>query len=154
MGISRAYLSHGVGYRYSSFQPIAGITDDGRGLDRAHIMPLYYGLLVVNEAIGPVGHTGDKGEKDEGCRYVVELSTEHPNIVAYGIYSKGRLVRVVLVNTQVRNEPNGKYAAAEGVAARHKNVEVHLESLHHDHRRREWRMKRLDIPYTTAASGL
>lgn len=126
MGISRAYLSHGVGYRYSSFQPIAGITDDGRNLDRAHIMPLYYGLLVVNEAIGKGKHS----------RYVAELGTVHPNIVSYGIYEREKLVRVVLVNTQV-------YAGGE-----RKSVEVRLEGLE------EAVVKRLEIPATEASDGL
>ena len=189
MGISRAYLSHGVGYMYSSFQPIAGITDDGRGLERAHVMMLYYGLLVVNEAIGPgtLEHVSDdmtegiastlasdnKGQdrgvaeqrgKGEEERYVVELSTEHPNIVSYGIYHDRVLRKIVLVNTHFLRRSDDGHTGA---------VDIHLSGLaglqehHRAHSRTGQipvagdgvdcstaRMKRLKVPHTAAVSGV
>lgn len=189
MGISRAYLSHGVGYMYSSFQPIAGIMDDGRGLERAHVMMLYYGLLVVNEAIGPdtvdlasaamreaststLGGDSEsqdklmaelKGEGEEE-RYVVELSTEHLNIVSYGTYHERVMRKIVLVNTHVLLESDDGDTGA---------VDIHLSGLaglqkHHRAHSRAGRtqgagdrvdgsiarMKRLKVPHTAAVSGV
>lgn len=133
MGVSRVYLSQGVGYRYSAFQPISGIKDDGRDIERAHIMPLYYGLLFVNEAIGPIS----KHDKHE--HHVAELGTVHPNIVSYGIYAKKRLVKVVIVNTQVH---------AEGDGDDRKEVKVELDGLN------KVRVMRLRVPFTSAPKGL
>jgi hypothetical protein len=124
MGISRVYLSHGVGYRYSSIQPISGIKDDGRGLDRAHIMPLYYAMLFVNEAIGD-------GKED---KYVVELGTTDPRFAAYGVYEGKRLRRVVVINTEVHFE-----------GERRKELHVHLDGVGEG-----TKVKRLHVPFTSA----
>ena len=129
LGISRVYLSHGVGYRYSSFQPISGITDDGGNLNRPHTLPLYYGMMVVNEAIG----------KGSSRRHVVELSTEHRNIASYGIYEDHILTRVVVVNTQLytKNQIDRP------------SITVNLNGLNDT-----MTVKRLVIPYTAAHEGL
>jgi len=121
------YLSHGVGYRYSSFQPIVGIRDDGRDLDRPHILLLYYGLLVVNEAIGT-------GSAD---RHVAEFSTEHPHIVSYGIYEAKVSVRIVVVNTQVYSK------------GRRETTTVYLNGVSG-----KLTLKWLSIPHTAAQQGL
>jgi hypothetical protein len=217
LGISRAYLSHGVGYMYSSFQPVEGITDDGRGLERRHIMMLYYGLVVVNEAIGfgPLsvsgvgdGATAGLGEDGVGAadgyeeqseggavgegsanveqdgsaeghgRYVVELSTEHPNIVSYGVYEHHALRRIVLVNAHLRME--GEHAVDVHLAGLRSLARSQLASRGYrmmggaDERNAHVRdeeaadgmgdadvevrskvvLKRLAVPYTTAVEGL
>lgn len=133
LGISRVYLSHGVGYRYSSFQPVSGITDDGRGIDRPHIMPMYYGLLVVNEAIG----------SSQSDRYVAELGCLHRNIVAYGIYEDGHLARLILINTQVVHAAAAKERAS---------IEVSLDFT--SSFAAAYSIKRLRVPHTQAYHNL
>lgn len=127
--MSRVYLSHGVGYRYSSFQPTANAIGDGMGLSRPHIMPLYYGLLFVNEAIGKSVHS----------RTVAELHTVHPNLVAYGVYELRQLRRIVIVNSQIYTGQGER-----------RHIAVQLKGLLHH----PIRIKRLDLPHTAAASGL
>ena len=129
LGVARVYLSHGVGYRYSSFQPIAGIHDDGRDLDRPHILPLYYGLLFLNEAIG----------NGTASRQVVELSTEHRHIASYGIYEEKKLRRIILVNSKIHKAGQHHREA----------VTVDLDGLSGS-----FGVKRLHIPHTTAQEGL
>jgi len=129
LGISRVYLSHGVGYRYSSFQPISGITDDGRDLDRPHTLPLYYGMIVVNEAIG-------KGSWD---RHIVELSTEHRDIVSYAVYEDTTLARIVIVNTQLHFKDE----------ASRQSIAITLSGL-----TGQMTLKRLAVPHTAAREGL
>jgi hypothetical protein len=95
-------------------------------------MPMYYGLLVVNEAIG----------SSQSDRYVAELGCLHRNIVAYGIYEDGHLARLILINTQV-------HAAA---AKERASIEVSLDFT--SSFAAAYSIKRLRVPHTQAYHNL
>ena len=73
-------------------QPVAlnrSITN-GSALDPPeppHIMPAYYGGLVVNTFIG-----------DSGAARIVELTVDEPDITGYAAFEGGELARAVFVN--------------------------------------------------------
>lgn len=95
LGVSRVYLSHGVGYRYSSIQPVSGVSDDGSGLSRPHIMPLYYGMLFVNDFIGTEGSEG----KDVR---IAELGLDDTRLAGYGAWVDGKLKRIAIISSQLQ----------------------------------------------------
>lgn len=95
LGISRVYLSHGVGYRYSAIQPVSGVSDDGSGLSRPHIMPLYYGMLFVNDFIGTEGSEG-------GDVRIAELGLDDTRLAGYGVWVDSKLKRIAIISSQLR----------------------------------------------------
>uniref|UniRef100_A0A0D2XRG6 Beta-glucuronidase C-terminal domain-containing protein n=1 Tax=Fusarium oxysporum (strain Fo5176) TaxID=660025 RepID=A0A0D2XRG6_FUSOF len=92
IGVERLYMHHGVGFRYNSIQP-TNESDDGLNIDHPHILPSYHAYLIVNEAIG----------KSAGS-YIVELPTTNITLTAYGIWESSKLVRIVVLNTQVHTQ--------------------------------------------------
>lgn len=100
MGIRRMHFHNGRGFMYNVLQPIdlAGTgVDDETGLEGPHVMALYHALLVVAEAAGTSGRAT-----------VVEIPTLTNLLAAYGVYEGGKLVRLVLVNSQVYLEGEGE----------------------------------------------
>lgn len=97
LGVSRVYLSHGIGYRYSSIQPVSGVSDDGSGLDRPHIMPLYYGMLFVNDFVGT--------ERSEGKDVrIAELGLDSTQLAGYGLWVEGKLKRIAIISSGLNIE--------------------------------------------------
>ncbi|KAH6866074.1 hypothetical protein B0T10DRAFT_569731 [Thelonectria olida] len=74
----------------ATFQPLdhigVNITDFDPKATR-HVMPLYYGFLVVADAIGPSGNT-----------YISEISTNSSELAAYQIWEGDTPSRLVLIN--------------------------------------------------------
>lgn len=89
---------------------------------------MYYGMLLVNEAIGST----------QATKRVAELGCLHRHIVAYGIYEDDQLARMVLINTQVYC--NG--------SQERKNIEVSLDFL--PAMEIAYSVKRLRLPHTQA----
>ncbi|KAK5061444.1 hypothetical protein LTR84_007987 [Exophiala bonariae] len=88
-GIERVHLHQGVGFRYNAIQPTSN-ADDGLNITQPHILPSYYALLVVNEAIGT-----------SGTAFIAEIPTTNLTLTAYGIWEEQRLARLVVLNTQI-----------------------------------------------------
>ncbi|AFR97105.1 hypothetical protein C343_05260 [Cryptococcus neoformans C23] len=136
MGIERMHFHHGVGFRYNFFQPVATDAEHDDGLNmtqRAHILPVYHAALIVNEAIGTNGNS-----------YVAEINTANDNVVAYGIWEDGDLVRMVVTSTEVYTTDDEE--AQEG----RNKFEVNLVGVEG----RNATVKRLFVPQTTAMHGL
>jgi len=93
---------------------------------------MYYGMLLVNEAIG----------NSKAKKHVAELGCLHRNIIAYGIYEDSSLARLVLINTQVHLQD----------ASLRNNIEVSLDftSAHEA----EYTVERLRVPHTQAYHDL
>ncbi|OXG75809.1 hypothetical protein C370_05267 [Cryptococcus neoformans A1-35-8] len=100
---------------------------------RAHILPVYHAALIVNEAIGTNGNS-----------YVAEINTANDNVVAYGIWEDGDLVRMVVTSTEVYTTDDEE--AQEG----RNKFEVNLVGVEG----RNATVKRLFVPQTTAMHGL
>ncbi|EAL19043.1 hypothetical protein CNBH1450 [Cryptococcus deneoformans B-3501A] len=136
MGVERMHFHHGVGFRYNFFQPVATDADHDDGTNmtsRAHILPAYHAALIVNEAIGTNGNS-----------YVAEISTPNDNVVAYGIWEDGDLVRMVVTSTEV-------YTTDDEDAQEGRNkFELNLVGVEG----RNATVKRLFVPQTTAMHGL
>jgi hypothetical protein len=133
VGVQAMHFHHGVGFRYNMFQPVAG-ADDGVGLtSRPHILPAFYGALVVNEAIGSSG---------QSC--VAEIGTDSSTLSAYGIWEKDTLARVVIINSE-------QYIPSNNGTATRTASPVLLGGLDHKGR---ITAKRLSIPSTNATRGL
>ncbi|EAL19064.1 hypothetical protein CNBH1660 [Cryptococcus deneoformans B-3501A] len=136
MGVERMHFHHGVGFRYNFFQPVATDADHDDGTNmtsRAHILPAYHAALIVNEAIGTNGNS-----------YVAEISTPNDNVVAYGIWEDGDLVRMVVTSTEV-------YTTDDEDAQEGRNkFELNLVGVEG----RNATIKRLFVPQTTAMHGL
>jgi hypothetical protein len=131
VGIQQMHFHHGVGYRYNLFQPIAG-ADDGVGLSsRPHILPAFYGTLVVNEAIGSSG---------QSC--VSEIGTNSETLSAYAIWENSKLARLVIINSET-------YIPSQN--STRVNSTIYLNGLVHSGK---ITAKRLSIPSTNATSGL
>ncbi|CAK9781613.1 hypothetical protein CC85DRAFT_314754 [Cutaneotrichosporon oleaginosum] len=99
LGIKRMHFHNGRGFTYNVLQPVAlegtGV-DDGTGLQGAHVSALYHALLIVAEATG-------KGEAK-----VVEIPTSIDSLAAYGVYEDGKLVRLVIINSDIYVEGMGE----------------------------------------------
>lgn len=136
MGVERMHFHHGVGFRYNLFQPVTTDVDHDDGTNmtsRAHILPAYHAALIVNEAIGTNGNS-----------YVAEISTPNDNVVAYGIWEDGNLVRMVVTSTEV-------YTTDDEDAQEGRNkFELNLVGVEG----RNATVKRLFVPQTTAMHGL
>ncbi|KAJ9121284.1 hypothetical protein QFC24_004620 [Naganishia onofrii] len=131
VGVQQMYFHHGVGYRYNLFQPISG-ADDGVGLtSRPHVLPVFYGALVVNEAIGTSGNS---------C--VAEIGTDSATVSAYGIYEQSKLARIVVINSEMHLPSQNSTRM---------NSTVYLDGLGDNI---HFTAKRLSIPFTNATSGL
>lgn len=126
LGASRVHFHNGLGYRYNLFQPIDNLNDD-TNITRAHILPLYHAFLVVNEAIGLSGDS-----------HVAEIGTLQGNLAVYGIWEKGTLSRMVMVNSGLYQD------GQRGM------VNVQLQGLPEGC----MKVKRLEVPKTEAYSGL
>ncbi|GMK56154.1 hypothetical protein CspeluHIS016_0212100 [Cutaneotrichosporon spelunceum] len=132
MGIARQHFHNGRGFKYNVLQPIAldgtGVDDGvGRG-DRPHVMPLYYAILIVNEAVGMTGNS-----------YVAEIPTFTNSLSAYAIWENGKLVRAVVVNTDVYTADS---PARSGIKLALSNLGTTSVTV-----------KRFHTPYTNATNG-
>lgn len=127
-GIERVHLHQGVGFRYNAIQPIDN-ADDGLNITRPHILPSYYALLVVDEAIGASGNA-----------FIAEIPTTNLTLTAYGIWEKQRLARLVVLNTQVYLGTGNK-----------PSINVTLSGLH---AKGAATIKRLQSEKTTTYKGL
>ncbi|KAJ9094739.1 hypothetical protein QFC21_005897 [Naganishia friedmannii] len=131
IGVQQMYFHHGVGYRYNLFQPVSG-ADDGVGLtSRPHVLPVFYGALIVNEAIGTSG---------DSC--VAEIGTDSATVSAYAIYEQSKLARIVIINSEL-------YVPSQN--STRINSTVYLNGLGDNV---HFTAKRLSIPFTNATSGL
>jgi hypothetical protein len=90
LNITRCHFHNGLGYKYNFFQPISGVSDDGVNDTAPHIMPLYHVLVIVGEAIGQTGRSS-----------IQEITIDDPNTSGYSIYEDNKLVRVILINSQL-----------------------------------------------------
>ena len=95
-GVERVHFHHGVGFRYNAIQPTSQ-SDDGLNITRPHVLPLYYAMLIVNEAVGSSGEP-----------YIAEIPTTNITLTAYGIWEQKQLRRVVVTNNQIFNGTGGK----------------------------------------------
>lgn len=129
MGIERAYLHSTPDRMFSVFQPGWGFTN-GTGISRPHIMPMYNGLLVVDELIGTSGKAK-----------IAEIVNESSGLAMYGAWEDGTLARMVLINSNVVTE------GATARAALNVTFTGGITKLHAT-------AKRLSIPYTTATEGM
>lgn len=129
MGIGRVYLHSTPNRRFAVFQPGWGFTN-GTGIQRPHIMPEYNGLLVVDEMIG-----------NSGKAMVAEIETLNSNLATYGAWENGKLVRIVLINSNVFEEGGTTRSAL--------NV-----TLNGGYTGSYATIKRLSIPYSRATDGM
>ena len=128
-----AHFHEGVGYRYNAIAPVSGL-DDGLNLTaRAHILPLYYAFLIVDEAVG-----------SSGTAKVAELATLNSSITSYGIWEGGRLVRAVIIDSQVYLNDTDSDSRT--------GFDVSLEGWSDGGG--QTTIKRLSTPFTTAYSGM
>jgi hypothetical protein len=135
IGISRVHFHNGRGFPYSVVQPSvlagSGVDDGLNHQDRPHIGPLFNSFLIVAEAIGTTGNS-----------YVAELGTSSGSVSAYGIYEKGLLKRVVLLNAAVY---------VPGTAGGRSGEKVTLSGWASN---QYATVKRFEAPYTNSTSGL
>lgn len=89
MGVERVYLHSTPNRLFSVFQP-GWEFPNGTGIDRPHIMPLYNGLLVVDEMVGSGGYA-----------MVAEIENAHTALATYGVWENGKLSRLALINSDV-----------------------------------------------------
>ena len=89
LGVSQVYLHNGVGYYYNAMEP-NGTVKDGLNISRPHIGPLYYSMLIVNEAIGSSWNAN-----------IAELGSTNTSLAAYGIWEGNTLARAVVINSNV-----------------------------------------------------
>lgn len=122
------HLHQGVGYRYNAIQPTKD-ADDGLNITQPHILPSYYALLIVNEAIGKSGNA-----------FIAEIPTTNLTLTAYGVWEEKRLARLVVLNTQLYLGTGDK-----------PSLNVTLDGLHTN---RSATMKLLRSDKTTAHTGL
>ncbi|KAL4247519.1 Beta-glucuronidase C-terminal domain-containing protein [Abortiporus biennis] len=92
LGIQELFFHEGIGFKYNFFQPInlnRSITD-GTAIDPPqppHIMPAYYGGILVNTFIGSSSNA-----------QIIELSISDSNISGYAAYEGGVLKRAIFIN--------------------------------------------------------
>lgn len=129
MGVDRVYLHNTPNRMFAVFQPGWGFTN-GTGIDRPHIMPMYNGLLVVDEMIGTSGHA-----------MVAEIENSNTALAAYGVWENGKLARISIVNSNVFAQ-NATTRSAVNV------------TLSGGYTGGYTTVKRLSIPYTTATEGM
>ncbi|CAK7199496.1 hypothetical protein SEUCBS139899_002176 [Sporothrix eucalyptigena] len=131
IGVRQAYFHNTPNRMFSVFQPGWGFTN-GTGIEEPHIMPIYNGMLVVNEMIG----NGSKG-----VVHVAELDTVTTTLAAYGVWEEdGQLARMVLINSAVATETTARTA-----------LQVTLAGVNNTDGAT---IKRLSIPYTVSTSGI
>ncbi|KAH8803721.1 hypothetical protein F5884DRAFT_740279 [Xylogone sp. PMI_703] len=125
--VERMYFHSTPNRMFAVFQPGWGFTN-GTEIERPHIMPMYNGMIIATEMIGTSGKVK-----------VAELENYTPDLSAYGAWENGKLVRMVLINSNVftKGSPRSAY-------------EVNLAG---------WKggkatIKRLSAPDTTATSGI
>lgn len=129
MGVERVYLHSTPNRLFAVFQPGWGFTN-GTGISRPHIMPMYNGLLVVNEMIGKSGKAK-----------VAEIENSNAALAAYGAWENGDLARMVLINSNIFDE-NEITRSALNITLDGGISEGCITA------------KRLSIPYTTATEGM
>ena len=129
MGVKRVYLHSTPNRLFAVFQPGWGFTN-GTGILRPHIMPMYNGLLVVNEMIGTSGHSK-----------VAEIENSNSNLATYGVWEQGKLVKMVLINSNLFTEESTTRSAL--------NVSLARYGIG-----RQTTVKRLSVPYTTSTAGM
>jgi len=117
-------------HSYNLIQPIAGV-DDGTGKsDRPHVLPAYYGAIVVNEAIGSTG-----------CSRVSEVACNRPNVSSFAIWENAKLLRLVIINST---------PFLRGTVDQRPAEQVRLDGLPHE----GIKIKRLTMPYTDVGEGM
>jgi len=117
-------------HSYNLIQPIAGV-DDGTGkADRPHVLPSYYGAMVVNEAIG-----------SSGCSRVSEVACNRPNVSAFAIWESAKLARLVIINST---------PFLKGTVDQKPVEKVQLDGLPQG----RVKVKRLTMPYTDVGEGM
>lgn len=115
---------------YNLIQPISGV-DDGTGKsDRPHVLPSYYGAIVVNEAIG-----------SSGCSRVSEVACNRPNVSSFAIWEEAKLVRLVIINST---------PFLKGMTDQKPFERVQLDGLP----RGSVKIKRLTMPYTDVGDAM
>lgn len=129
MGIKRVYLHSTPNRLFAVFQPGWGFTN-GTGIERPHIMPMYNGLLVVNEMIGSSGRSK-----------IAEIENGNAGLSTYGVWEQNKLKKLVLINSNVFTEASAARSAFN-VTLGGRNVG------------RQATVKRLSIPYTNSTSGM
>jgi hypothetical protein len=128
MGVERVHLHCTPNRLFAVFQPGWGFTN-GTGIERPHIMPMYNGLLVVNEMVGDSGHA-----------MIAEIENINVGLASYGVWENGKLSRMVLINSNVFYQ-NAKTRSTLNVTLT--GYTPRIASI-----------KRLSIPYTTATEGM
>jgi hypothetical protein len=129
MGIKRVYLHSTPNRLFAVFQPGWGFTN-GTSIERPHIMPMYNGLLVVNEMIG-----------NSGCSKIAEIENVDAGLSTYGVWEHNKLEKLVLINSNVYTEASAARSAF--------NVTLGGRDVG-----RQATVKRLSIPYTNSTSGM
>lgn len=129
MGVNRVYLHSTPNRMFAVFQPGWGFTN-GTGINRPHIMPMYNGLLILDEMIG-MG----------GLAMVAEIENSNTALATYGVWENGKLARIALVNSNVFAQ-NATTRSALNV------------TLSDGYTGGYATVKRLSIPYTTATEGM
>lgn len=129
MGVKRVYLHSTPNRLFAVFQPGWGFTN-GTGIERPHIMPMYNGLLVVNEMIGT-----------SGCSKIAEIENPNLGLATYGVWEQNKLRKLVLINSNLFTEAS--------VARSGFNITLAGRDVG-----RQATVKRLSIPYTTSTSGM
>ncbi|CAO3674026.1 unnamed protein product [Umbelopsis ramanniana] len=97
LNISRTYYHNNIatGYQayypavYNIFEPVGNVKIGNVTTTRPQVQPQYHAFLVVAEAIGKSGKSR-----------IAELPVASSNIASYGIWEKGKLVRIVVINSQ------------------------------------------------------
>jgi hypothetical protein len=97
LNISRTYYHNNIatGYQayypavYNIFEPVGNVKIGNVTTTRPQVQPQYHAFLVVAEAIGKSGKSR-----------IAELQVASSNIASYGIWEKGKLVRMVVINSQ------------------------------------------------------
>ncbi|KAH8772478.1 hypothetical protein F5883DRAFT_663061 [Diaporthe sp. PMI_573] len=133
-GIPALQFHHGVGYYYNAFQPIDNIGVNITDFDpeaKRHVLPLYYGYLVMADIIG-----------DSGKTFVNEIKTDSESLAAYQIWVGRELKRLVLINSTPWTE------LSEGTRP---VLTVGLPKVPHPER---VKIKHLDLPSISAMNGL
>ncbi|KAJ3544655.1 hypothetical protein NM208_g2936 [Fusarium decemcellulare] len=129
MGATRVYLHSTPNRMFAVFQPGWGFTN-GTGIERPHIMPMYNGLLVVNEMVGTSGQA-----------MIAEIETNNPALAVYGVWESGKLSRLALVNSNLFDQNDAVRSAFNVTLGDRYSGSVAS-------------VKRLSIPYTTATEGI
>ncbi|KAK2463462.1 hypothetical protein APHAL10511_004548 [Amanita phalloides] len=94
IGVSRLFFHEGVGFKYNLIQPVTLTRSilDGTPLAEPlapHVQPQYYAAIIIAEAIGTSGNV-----------QLMEIQIDDPNLAGYAIYERGRLRRVVIINSK------------------------------------------------------